>query len=335
MTQAQVDFQKLLNLEQERHLQEEEKESKEAIKILETIPFPLEKTMTELQSELNQDIFSDDKAIKKGYNSTKIKARNFLTNVSYNRIKAADFKNKGFVIDCFTFLLLHLNPFYLERKFETEIEREFVNTLWTFLMPSNLYNYICQNENMKTLNKIKIKYQDAKDILLDFLESNNNDGFNVLSNFLEKNAILYQYLYGNLFPKCFSRVNDYGIRAKTLFNTYYTNFNVQKNIIEWQNNNLKMKDENSETTPINMTTLNDDEVKIENNEIKNENEIKIIEVDVKTTEFKKKKAAKHKVNNENKEKKREIKKQRLLKQLNENTEKLQKLKKPKMKISNK
>ena len=142
--------------------------------------------MTELQSELNQDIFSDDKAIKKGYSSTKIKARNFLTNVSYNRIKAADFKNKDFLIDCFTFLLLYLNPFYLERKFETEIEREFVNTLWTFLMPSNLYNYICQNENMKTLNKIKIKYQDAKDILLDFLESNNNDGFNVLSNFWKK-----------------------------------------------------------------------------------------------------------------------------------------------------
>ena len=96
-----------------------------------------------------------------------------------------------------------------------------------------------------------------------------------------------------------------------------------------------MKDENGETTPINMTTLNDDEVRIENNEIKNESEIKLIEVDVKTTELKKKKAAKGKVNNENKEKKTEIKKQRLLKQLNENTEKLQKLKKPKMKISNK
>ena len=275
--------------------------------------------MSELQSELNQDIFSDDKAIKKGYSSTKIKARNFLTNVSYNRIKAADFKNKDFVIDCFTFLLLYLNPFYLERKFETEIEREFVNTLWTFLMPSNVYNYICQNENMKTLNKIKIKYQDAKDILLGFLESNNNDGFNVLSNFLEKNAILYQFLYGNLFPKCFSRVNDYGIRAKTLFNTYYTNFNVQKKIIEWQNNNLKMKDGDGETTPINMTTLNDEnneeiesnEIKIENNKVKienDENEIELIEVDVKTSELKKKKAEKRKINNEKKRKEKRIKK---------------------------
>ena len=329
MTQAQVDFQKLLNLEQERHLQEEEKESKEAIKILETIPFPLEKTMSELQSELNQDIFSDDKAIKKGYSSTKIKARNFLTNVSHNRIKAADFKNKDFVIDCFTFLLLYLNQFYLERKFETEIEREFVNPLWTFLMPSNLYNYICQNENMKTLTKIKIKYQDAEDILLDFLESNNNDGFNVLSNFLEKNAILYQYLYGNLFPKCFSRVNDYGIRTKTLFNTYYTNFNVQKKIIEWQNNNLEMKNGNGETILINMTTLNDENNEVEeSNEIKIENDESKIEL-IETTELKKKKAAKRKINNEKKEKKREIKKQKLLERLNENIEKLQKLKKPK------
>ena len=285
--------------------------------------------MTELQSELNQDIFSDDKAIKKGYSSTKIKARNFLTNVSYNRIKAADFKNKDFVIDCFTFLLLYLNPFYLERKFETEIERQFVNTLWTFLMPSNLYNYICQNENMKMLNKIKIKYQDAKDILLDFLESNNNDGFNVLSSFLEKNAILYQYLYGNLFPKCFSRVNDYGIRAKTLFDTDYTNFNVQKKIIEWQNNNLEMKNGNGETTPINMTTLNDENNEVEeSNEIKIENDENKIEL-IETTELKKKKAAKRKINNEKKEKKREIKKQKLLERLNENTEKIQKLKKPK------
>ena len=296
--------------------------------------------MSELQNELNQDIFSDDKAIKKGYSSTKIKARNFLTNVSYNRIKTTDYKNKDFVIDCFTFLLLYLNPFYLERKFETEIEREFVNTLWTFLMPSNLYTYICQSENMKTLNKIKIKYQDAKDILLDFLkeESNNNDdvGFNVLSSFLEKDAILYQFLYGNLFLKCFSRVNDYGIRAKTLFNTYYTNFNVQKKIIDWQNNNLKIKEEeNGETTPINMTTLDDEnnEVKIKNDEVKIENDENEIEVDNnnknETNDLRKKKVEKRKINNEKKEKKRELKKQRLLKQLNENTEKLQKLKKSK------
>ena len=140
-------------------------------------------------------------------------------------------------------------------------------------MPSNLYNYISQGENMKTLNKIKIKYQDAKDIILTFLEYDKGN-FSVLSNFLEKSAILYQFLYGNLFPKCFSRVNDYGVRAKTLFNTYYQNFNIQRNIINWQNNNPQIKEEHNESTPINMTTLDDEnnEIVTENIEIKKENE---------------------------------------------------------------
>ena len=118
MTQAQVDFQTLINLEEKRHLEEEiiEKQQSETV---ESIPFQLEKTMSQLQDELNRDIFIDDKAIK-NYSSTKIKARNFLTNVSYNRIATVDYKNKNFVIDCFTFLILYLNPFYLERKFEIQ-----------------------------------------------------------------------------------------------------------------------------------------------------------------------------------------------------------------------
>ena len=267
--------------------------------------------------ELNQNIFLDDKAIK-SYNNSKVKARNFLTNVSYNRITAADYKNKNFVIDCFTFMILYLNPFYLERKFETIIERDFVNVLWTFLMPSKLYNHITGNDNMKTLNKIEIKYQDAKDIMIAFL-FNDPTNINILSDFLEKNAILYQFLFGNLFPKCFCRINDYGINAKTLFNTYYHNFNVQKNIINWA------KEENLQS-PIDMTTLNDDN---DNYNDENKENIEIKEEEQKE-EKKEKKKVKRKIKNEEvKKQKREAKKQRLLEQLNENTEKLKKIKKKK------
>ena len=306
MAQATVEFQKLLNLERERHLREEEEELEREIEATE-IPFsfPLEKTM----KELNQNIFSDDKAVR-GYNSSKVKARNFLTNVSYNRITTADFKNQSFVIDCFTFMILYLNPFYLERKFESIIEREFVNVLWTFLMPNKLYVHITDDVNMKTLNKIKIKYQDGKDIMIAFL-FNDPSNINILSDFLEKNAILYQFLFGNLFPKCFCRINDYGINAKTLFNTYYHNFNVQKNMINWA------KEENLQS-PIDMTTLNDDDDENKEN------------IEIKKEEEKKEKKVKRKIKNEEvKKEKREAKKQRLLEQLNENTEKLKKLKKKK------
>ena len=265
--------------------------------------------------ELNQNIFSDDKAIK-NYNNSKVKARNFLTNVSYTRITSADYKNKNFVVDCFTFLIMYLNPFYLERKFESTIERDFIHVLWNYLMPNQLYRHISSEANIKTLVKIKIKYQDVKDIMMVFLV---NDPFNVdvLSDFLEKNAILYQFLFRNLFPKCFSRTNDYGINAKTLFNRYYRNFYVQKNMMM---NNLVNENEKIES-PLNMTTLSDE------NDINVDDENKE-NIEIKQEENEKKR--KHKIKNENRKKeKREAKKQRLLEELKENTEKLKKLKKKK------
>ena len=273
--------------------------------------------------ELNQNIFSNDKAIK-SYNSSKVKARNFLTNVSYTRIATVDFKNQSFVIDCFTFMILYLNPFYLERKFEATVEREFVNVLWTMLMPSNLYNHITRDDNMKTLNKIKIKYQEAKDIMIAFLFNDPANIF-ILSGFLEKNAILYQFLFGNLFPKCYCRINDYGINAKTLFNSYYHNFKIQKNIIDWEN---KQQEEYLKSS-IEMT-ISDDENKENIKPKKEEQEQEQEQEHKQKNEETKEKKLKRKIkNDEVKKQKREAKKQRLLEQLNENTEKMKKLKKKK------
>ena len=58
---------------------------------------PLQKVMDGLQKELNHDFSSSDNVVKLipkkkmrknvNYSPTKVKARNFLTNVSYNRIK--------------------------------------------------------------------------------------------------------------------------------------------------------------------------------------------------------------------------------------------------------
>ena len=130
MTQKQVDLQMLL----------EEKQQKDYLDSLQTTQgFPmstpqdifnsLQKTMELLEKELNRDIYLSDNAVNNRitkkkklsqpkttinrYSSTKVKARNFLSNVSYNRMKKSDYQNRSFVIDCFSFLLLYLNPFYL------------------------------------------------------------------------------------------------------------------------------------------------------------------------------------------------------------------------------
>ena len=83
------------------------------------------------------------------------------------------------------------------------------------------------------------------------------------------------------------------------FNTYYHNFNVQKNIINWQN---KQEEEYNSESPINMKTLNDDDddENKENIEIKKEEEQK--------EEKKEKKKVKRKIKNEEvKKQKREAK----------------------------
>ena len=169
-------------------------------------------TMKLLEKELNRDIFSSDKVINKKtkteiskYSSTKVKARNFLTNVSYTGIKDKDYQNRSFVIDIFSFLILYLNPFYLERKFESNIERDSVNVLWSFLMPETLHNFICRDENVKTLNKIKLKFPHAIEIVKLFIEDESigtqEEQFNTLKDYLIKNAKIYQFIFGNIFPR--------------------------------------------------------------------------------------------------------------------------------------
>ena len=76
-------------------------------------------------SALNQEFFQDDNDIQKKirvkkvkarknktpYLPTKIKARNYLSNISYSRICDGDFKNMSFIADALTFITMDLNAF--------------------------------------------------------------------------------------------------------------------------------------------------------------------------------------------------------------------------------
>ena len=57
------------------------------------------------------------------YSSTKVKARNLLTNVGYRRFKESDFLNLNFILDILSFLLQNFNPINIDRKVETEDEQ--------------------------------------------------------------------------------------------------------------------------------------------------------------------------------------------------------------------
>ena len=116
---------------------------------------PLKVLVRELEGELNSNFFLGNYAnsvgrqqhfiakkkikehrssSKKRYSPKRVKSRNFLTNTSYNRLKREDYNNASFAIDCFTFLLFNLNVFFL---------MVCVKMLWTYLIPSEFYFFIC------------------------------------------------------------------------------------------------------------------------------------------------------------------------------------------------
>ena len=270
--------------------------------------------MKSLEKELNRDIYSNDKEFlirerkeKKKYSSTKVKARNFLTNISYNGIKNKDYENKTFVIDIFAYLILYFNPYSINGKFETEIERSYVNILWSQLLPESFYTFVSKKDNIQILNKKNAKFQDAVEIvkLYTEIDSLQEDKYHLLENYLRKYLIMYQFVFSNLFPKYYGKFTNRGVKNNIEFNSIYENYVKETAGIIWE------KNEFLEQLP---APLYDEE---------SDNEIHIEE----------KKTKKKKMEEEKKQKrikrKLEMQKQKefLEEKLKENTEKLNKIKK--------
>ena len=79
---------------------------------------------------------------RKAYSNTKVKTRNFLTNVSYRRFKQSDFMKNSFIIDILSFLVQSFSPINLERKLDIEKERDMVKFLWDECIPHKFVHYM-------------------------------------------------------------------------------------------------------------------------------------------------------------------------------------------------
>ena len=138
-------------------------------------------------------------------------------------MKRIDFDNVSFIIDCYTDILLNLNPFFLEKKFGNKSNREYIETLRNYLISNKFYFYICRNGNFIGLNKLSLKYQNAFDILNNFVLEDSKS-FLLLKEYFKKNALLHHYICSALFPKHFCRVDDYGIKSKLAFEVAHAGY---------------------------------------------------------------------------------------------------------------
>ena len=85
---------------------------------------------------------------RKKYSLPKVKARNFLMGISYKRLANKDLANKPFITDCFSFILMYMNPFSLERKFDSA-DITSIKSLWDVCLPIEFFNYLNLDEILK------------------------------------------------------------------------------------------------------------------------------------------------------------------------------------------
>ena len=101
------------------------------------------KTKTSHQIKISCKIITSmsKKVILKPYNTARIKARNFLSNIAYNNVNYPN-----------VLVTKNLNPFFLERKITNQSKQKAIYMLWKDCMPKQIFKFICKQENISYLN---------------------------------------------------------------------------------------------------------------------------------------------------------------------------------------
>ena len=210
---------------------------------LQTQPYPsntevenMEESKTEVlqegdQLEKNQDFFPTGKSIVKRhkirytatrieYSPTRVKSRNFLSNISYTEITKGDFYNENFILEVHISLVKNLNPFSLQRKISDKMKHEMVFMLWRECIPPEFYRYICQEDNFKYLNGRDVSQPGVLEIVGKFIDQD-KDNLLMLKKNLANYKDIFQYVYSHVFPKIYSTSEKRGIDPKSSFHIMF------------------------------------------------------------------------------------------------------------------
>ena len=106
------------------------------------------------------------------------------------------------------------------------------------MIPNEFYNFICQNDNYTTLNKIKLRFEDTLEIVRKFTD--NQENYQKLKEWFKTNRFTIQYPFAKLFPRYFSHTDDYGVKCKLAFENLLNFYNIQKNLVVGRNPSKKI-----------------------------------------------------------------------------------------------
>ena len=82
------------------------------------------------ESAESQDFFQDNNPPGKKYTTTRIKSRNFISNIAYVGKNKEDFYNKNVILDVYMLATKNINLFSLDRKLADKNKHEMIYMLW-------------------------------------------------------------------------------------------------------------------------------------------------------------------------------------------------------------
>ena len=139
-------------------------------------------------------------------------------------------------MDILSFLLQNFNPINIDRKVDTEDEQLMINFLWEVCVPYEFAAEIYKTPNYQILADPKLTFQKANQIVKNWIVS--YDKKNEICKKINENFKNIHYIYSSLYPKIYSRINQFGIKNKSEFELAFTYYKVQKQT----NSNLKQAD---------------------------------------------------------------------------------------------
>ena len=175
------------------------------------------------ESAKSQDFFQDNKAIKTKYTTTRIKSRNFLTNIAYVGINKEDYYNKKFIFDVHLLLTKNLNLFSLDRKLTDKTKHKMIYMLWRECMPIEYYKFICEEKNFIYLNGKNVLQPKVLQTIADFIEKDEKN-FKLLQNSLSRCKSIFQYVYSKVYPEIYCSTEKRGFDLKSNFHIMFKTY---------------------------------------------------------------------------------------------------------------
>ena len=201
--------------------------------MLQTQPMYKSDNVTDIEiKEENQDFSqqTEDKIVNRHkisytatrikYSPTKIKSRNFLSNISYTGTSKNDFYNENFILDVYVLLVKNLNPFSLGRKVTDKTKHEMAYMLWRECIPPEFYRYICEEKNFIYLNGRDVSQPGVLEIVGGFIDQGKKN-LRMLQEHLARYKNIYQYVYSHVFPEIYTTSEKRGLDLKSNFHILF------------------------------------------------------------------------------------------------------------------